>query len=255
MKLISWNIGGIKAKFNKGGLDKVFELDPDLLCLQEVKGNPKNLDGNIIHQTGYQSYFYPPSKSKYSRYGLSGVATYTKLTPISLKHGFGNKFDSEGRIQTIEFEHFNLYNVYFPTGDSSRKSIETQRKYEFYELFTKYVKESNKPQIICGDFNRGASKQDTYQYNSSTNGFRLEELEWFEDFLESGFIDTFRFFNKRVREYTWWHKDDKNREKNEGLRLDYFLVNEELKDNISNASILSEIYYEDHVPIELEMKF
>ena len=251
MRLISWNVGGFQAKYEKGGIGKVFDLNPDIFCLQEVRKNPKNLDSKMICQDDYYSYFYPPQKPELN--GFSGVATYTKYAPISLRHGFGNKFDIEGRIQTIEFEEFVLYNVYFPTGENSRKAKETNDKYEFYELFTEYVNESVKPQIICGDFNRGASKLDIYNYNSSTNGFRKEELEWFEELLESGFVDTFRYINKDSRRYTWWHKDDKNREKNEGMRLDYFIVNEELKDNITNATVLSDIYYGDHAPISLEL--
>lgn len=255
MKLISWNVGGIGTCYNKGYLDQLFNLEPDIFCIQEVKKNPKNLDDKIVHRRGYHNYFYPPSKEEYVKTGSSGVATFSKNAPISLKHGFGSKFDNEGRIQTIEFDEFNLYNVYFPTGGNSRKSDETQNKYEFYELFTKYVNESDKPQIICGDFNRGASKLDIYQHNSSKNGFRIEELKWFEEFLENGYVDSFRYINKDSRKYTWWHKDDKNREKNEGIRLDYFIVNEKLKDNIINASILHDIYDNDHVPISLELEF
>lgn len=249
MKLISWNVNSLRKRNETGRLNEIFDLNPDIFCVQEVKVNPKNLDPHIIHKKGYYSYFYPPSKPTLN--GFSGVATYTKYPPITLKHGFNNKFDVEGRIQTIEFEDFNLYNVYFPSAGDDK----FEEKCEFFELFTEYVNQSEKPQIICGDFNRGASEQDIYKYNPRTNGFKPEEIQWFQSFLESGFVDSFRLLNKYSDKYTWWHREDKNRDKNEGLRLDYFLVNETLKDNIVNASILSKIYDGDHVPITLELEF
>lgn len=249
MRLISWNVNSIRRRNETGRLDEIFDLKPDIFCVQEFKVNPKNLDSKIIHKKGYHSYFYPPSNPELN--GYSGVATYTKYPPITLKHGFNNKFDVEGRIQTIEFEEFNLYNVYFPSAGDDK----FEEKCEFFELFTEYVCESEKPQIICGDFNRGASEKDIYEYKPTTNGFKPEEIQWFKSFMESGFVDSFRLKNKDYDHYTWWHSGDKNREKNEGFRLDYFLVSEELKDNITDASILYDIYDGDHVPITLELEF
>ena len=251
MKLISWNVCGIKNRYNDGTLDKIFNLNPDIFCLQEVHQKPRNLDKNILYREGYNSFFYP--SVKYDR--SSGVATYTNSEPISLKNGFCNKFDDEGRIQRLEFENFNLYNVYFPTGDDKSNSEKNKDKIEFYELFTKYVMKSKKPQIICGDFNRISTINDTYHERYSRNGFKKEEKKWFEDFLDSGFIDSFRLFNEDGGNYTWWSNQKTLQEENKGFRFDYFLVNEELKDNITNATILCDINNKDHAPISLEMVF
>lgn len=250
MKLISWNVCGINSTYNKGGLNEVFKLNPDIFCLQEVKNNPQNLNKEIIHKNGYNNFFYPSSKLK----GQNGVATYTKYNPITLTHGFNNRFDNEGRIQKIEFEEFNLYNVYFPLG-GNKESLKD--KFEFYDLFTQYVQKSEKPQIICGDFNRIVAKIDGHDPESlrKTTGFLPEEEQWFKDFLNSGFIDSFRLFNTQPENYTWWTYSRNHRQLNKGYRLDYFLVNEKLKNNITNADILSNIMGSDHAPILLELEF
>lgn len=251
MKLISWNVNGIKSRVNDGKLDKIFELNPDIFCIQEVKNNPKELDAEILHKKDFNSFFY--HGIKYNGHG-SGVATYTKYDPISLKHGFCNKYDNEGRIQRLEFDEFNLYNVYFPSG---AKPERLDDKFEFYDLFTKYVKKSRKPQVICGDFNRMSTELDSYdpKRHAKASGFLPEEQEWFKEFLEDGFIDSFRLFNQEGGNYTWWSNRGNLREENKGIRFDYFLVNEKLKDYISNASILSNINNQDHAPILLELEF
>ena len=257
MKLISWNINGIIARTNDGRLDKIFEFNPDIFCIQEVKANPKNLDSDIIHKKGYYDYFYPPQNPELNSF--SGVAVYSRMAPISLNHGFNNKFDNEGRIQRLEFEEFNLYNVYFPAGTpygTLDKKMALEKKFEFYDLFTEYVMKSNKPQVICGDFNRIREEKDAIDPQSLRNksGFLPKEEQWFEEFIEMGFIDSFRLFNDECGNYTWW-ADTSSKEENNGLRFDYFLVNKELKDNIKNATILSDINDKDHAPITLELEF
>ncbi len=249
MKLISWNVCGIQSRYNDGTLDEIFDLNPDIFCLQEVHQKPRNLNQEILCKKDYNGFFYP--SCKYER--ACGVATYSKYDPISLKNGFNNhKFDVEGRIQRIEFEEFNLFNVYFPTGSGNEKFKD---KSEFYDLFTKYVNKSKKPQIICGDFNRISTINDTYHSKYNGPGFKKEEKEWFESFLNSGFVDTFRLFNKETDNYTWWSNRGTLREENKGFRFDYFLVNEQLKDNVVNASILHQIPTKDHAPISLELEF
>lgn len=251
MKLISWNVNGIMSRVNDGKLEEIFETEPDIFCIQEVKNKPKELSSDIIHRKGYNSFFY--HGIKYNGYG-SGVATYTKMEPISLKHGFCDKYDNEGRIQRLEFEKFNLFNVYFPSGAGKER---LEDKFEFYDLFTKYVKKSGKPQVICGDFNRMSTELDSYdpKRHARASGFLPEEQEWFKEFLESGFIDSFRLFNREGGNYTWWSNRGTLREENKGIRFDYFLVNEKLKDNIVSASILSDLNNNDHAPITLELKF
>lgn len=251
MKLISWNLNGIMSRVNDGTLDKLFGLDPDIFCIQEVKSKPKELDAEIVHKKGYNSFFY--HGIKYNGFG-SGVAVYTKEEPISLKHGFCNKFDDEGRIQRLEFDEFNLFNVYFPSGAGKER---LEDKFEFYDLFTEYIKKSRKPQVICGDFNRMSTELDSYdpKRHARASGFLPDEQAWFKNFLEDGFVDTFRLFNKEGNNYTWWSNRGTLREENKGIRFDYFLVNEKLKDNITGASILSDINNKDHAPISLELEF
>ncbi len=252
MKLISWNVGGIMSRVNDGTLNKIFDLNPDIFSIQEVHTNPSKLDDEVVHKINYDSFFY--HGIKYDGHG-SGVATYTKFKPITFKNGFDNrKFDDEGRIQRLEFDEFTLFNVYFPTGSGEEKF---EDKLEFYDLFTRYVKKSRKPQIICGDFNRIASFKDVYEPENHkyTIGCKKIELQWFQEFLDSGFIDSFRLFNKETGNYTWWPNQGKFREENKGFRFDYFLVNEELKDNVVNASILNHFVTYDHAPITLELEF
>lgn len=252
MKLISWNVNGIKSTYENGGLGEVFDLNPDILCLQEVKNKPKNLDMEIVYHKNYNGFFYP--SSKFNRY--SGVATYTKYEPISLKQGFDSvKFDCHGRIQRMEFDEFNLFNIYFPSGASDADALND--KYEFYDLFTKYVNKSKKPQVICGDFNRMSKEIDGSNPEKlcKKSGFLPEEQKWFSDFLESGFIDSFRLFNNDDGKYSWWANGYNCREKNIGMRLDYFLVSQDLKDNVVGADILSDITGSDHAPISLELEF
>ncbi|WP_288652902.1 endonuclease/exonuclease/phosphatase family protein [uncultured Methanosphaera sp.] len=145
----------MKSAYDKKELQKVFNENPDILPLQEVKSSLQNLDAQILYKKRYNNFFYPSSKQK----GQSGVAIYTKYNPTSLIHGFNSSFDNEGRIQKIEFDKFNLYNVYFPLG-ATKESLKS--KFEFYDLFMCYVNKSNKPQIICGDFNRIVSEIDGY---------------------------------------------------------------------------------------------
>ena len=251
MKLISWNVNGIKSRYDDGKLNDIFNLNPDIFCIQELKQKPNNLSNDILHHEGYNSYFYPTT----ANHDNWGTATYTKIEPITIKEGFerNNKFNREGRIQKIEFNQFELYNVYFPSGaNKERKDL----KYEFYDIFTRYVKKSKKPQVICGDFNRIASNIDDFnikkhKYNI---GSKKDEREWFNNFLKDGFIDTFRLFNKETGNYTYWHNKNQKKENN-GYRFDYFLVHEELKENVVDAGILSDFVTHDHAPITLELEF
>lgn len=251
MKLISWNVNGINKRYETGELDEIFKLDPDIFCIQELHQKPENINKNLISINGYKNYFYPAESSK----AIWGVATYTKYEPLSLKEGFGNnnKFDCEGRIQKFEFDEFELYNVYFPSG---AKDERLPLKYEFYDYFTEYVKKSRKPQVICGDFNRMSTELDGWNPKNQrkNSGFLPDEEKWFKEFLEEGFIDSFRLFNQEGENYTWWWNSDLKKE-NKGIRFDYFLVHEQLKDNVAGASILSHFGTRDHAPITLELEF
>lgn len=243
MKIISWNVNGIKSTHNKGNLEElVNEQNPDVLCIQEIKtAEVPNLDG-------YCLYSYPSSK----RSNLHGTAVYTKIKPLSVKKGIDDEeFDLEGRVIRLEFEKFNLYNVYVPSGAASKEKL--ARKYRFYDKFTKYFKNSEKPAIICGDFNRISQKIDAKRPELMKNksGFMPDEQKWFKEILTE-YIDAFRNFHDDGDNYSWW-ANKKLRVENKGLRLDYFLVSKELENILIDSYILKDQLGSDHVPIVLDI--
>lgn len=185
MKIISWNVNGIKSIIENGFLEEVMSQDPDILCLQEIKSD------EIPEIENYAAYSYPAS-DPVNQYG---TAVYTKMEPLSVRKGFGDKeFDSEGRVIRMEFENFYLYNVYAPSGASSQERLD--RKFRFYDEFTEYVYKSNKPSIVCGDFNRISQEIDAKnpQNIKGKSGFLPEEQEWFGEIL-TRYVDAFRKFN------------------------------------------------------------
>jgi len=253
-RLISWNVNGIRAIYKKGFLDWFKIVSPDILSLQETKAHPDQLVDELKNVDGYESHFSAAEKK-----GYSGVVTYTKIKPVSVKPGIGiQKFDSEGRFIITEFENFTLFNIYFPNGKASPERL--QYKMEFYETFLKHCKKllkQNKKIVVCGDVNTAHKEIDLARpkENSNTSGFLIEEREWIEKFLSAGFIDTFRMFNHEPENYTWWDMVTRARERNVGWRIDYFYASENLKNNIVSATIHSTVMGSDHCPIELELKF
>ncbi len=249
MKLISWNCNGINSVDSKGALKEVFDLNPDILCLQEVKTS-KNLEKYF--NKDYNCYFNPSTET-----ARSGVAIFSKQKAIKVKTGIDiEKFDREGRIQIAEFENFFLFNVYFP---SSARKERIPFKFEFFNSLTDYIQnnEFSKPIIICGDFNRIASEMDAKSSDSiGENGaFSPEEVEWFESFLDSGFIDSFRFKNPEKQLFSWWPFNGNGYSSDNGYRLDYFLVEDSLKGKILDADILTSQEGSDHAPVLLELDF
>lgn len=241
MKIISWNVNGIKKR--KESIDELIEQqNPDILCIQEVKTS------EIPEIENYTLYGYPSSKIS-NHYG---TAIYSKVEPISIKKGFGDKeFDDEGRVIRLEFENFYLFNVYVPSGAGKKEKLE--RKYRFYDGFTKYFKKSNKPQIICGDFNRIASEIDAKRPELMKNqsGFMPEEQEWFKEILTK-YVDAFREFHSEGDNYSWWSNKELKKE-NKGLRFDYFLVSNTFKKTLNDSYILSDLVDSDHAPIVLDL--
>lgn len=243
MKIISWNVNGIKSIIKKGFLDEIISKNPDILCLQEVKS------AEIPEIEGYYA-FNNPYNDKPNYYG---TAVYTKIKPISHRFGFGDReFDGEGRVIRLEFENFNLYNVYVPSGAKSNAHLE--RKYRFYDKFTEYFEKSNKPAVICGDFNRISKEIDAKIPENIKNqsGFMPEEQEWFENILTK-YIDAFRKFNENGDNFTWWPNRGDLREQNRGYRFDYFLVSNSFENRLANSYILHEQMGSDHAPIVLEL--
>ncbi|MDI9617769.1 exodeoxyribonuclease III [Methanothermobacter sp.] len=253
IKIISWNVNGLRAVYRKGFLDWFMEEKPDILCLQETKASPEQLPRRLRYVEGYRSFFTPAERK-----GYSGVAMYTRIPPKSLREGFGvERFDIEGRIQVADFDDFLLYNIYFPNGKMSDERL--KYKLEFYDAFLEDVnreRDAGRNTVICGDFNTAHREIDLARpkENSNVSGFLPVERAWIDKFIENGYVDTFRMFNKEPGQYTWWSYRTRARERNVGWRLDYFFVNEEFAKNVKRSWILSEVMGSDHCPIGLEIE-
>jgi exodeoxyribonuclease-3 len=254
MKLLSWNVNGIRAIYKKGFLDWFTKEDSDILCLQETKAKKEQLSDELLNVNGYTSYF-----SSAERKGYSGTATYTKLNPVKVSNGIGIKtFDSEGRFLITDFDEFILFNIYFPNGKAKAERL--QYKMDFYEAFLKHLKKllkQDKKIVICGDVNTAHKEIDLARpkANEKTSGFLPQEREWIDKLLEAGFIDTLRVYNQKPEQYTWWDMMTRARDRNVGWRIDYFFISDNLKDNLKNAFILPDVMGSDHCPVGIELKF
>ncbi|RKY95935.1 MAG: exodeoxyribonuclease III [Ignavibacteriae bacterium] len=254
MKLLSWNVNGIRAAYKKGILNWFSKEQPDILCIQETKAMKEQLPDDLINVNGYNSFF-----SSAERKGYSGTATYTKVNPVKVSNGIGIKeFDSEGRFLVTEFDEFVLFNIYFPNGKAKKERL--QYKMDFYEAFLKHLKKllkQDKRIVICGDVNTAHKEIDLARPkpNEKVSGFLPEEREWIDKLLEAGFIDTLRVFNQKPEQYTWWDMMTRARDRNVGWRIDYFFISDNLKDNLKNAFILPDVMGSDHCPVGIELKF
>jgi exodeoxyribonuclease III len=252
IRILSWNVNGIRAVHKKGFLDLFKKEKPDILCVQETKAQQEQLPDELINVEGYHSYF-----SSAVRKGYSGVAIYTKAEPVSIKKGFGiEKFDSEGRVLIADYPEFILFNIYYPNGKARQERL--QYKMEFYDAFLKYVdklKKKGKNIIICGDVNTAHKEIDIARpkENEKVSGFLPEEREWIDKFLSHGYLDTFRMFNQDPDNYTWWDQLTRARDRNVGWRIDYFYISENLKKKIKNAFIMPDVMGSDHCPIGIEI--
>lgn len=249
MKLISWNVNGIRACVQKGFMDSFNELDADIFCIQESKLSEGQL---VLDMPGYHQYWNYAQKK-----GYSGTAVFTKKEPLNVSYGLRiEEHDNEGRVITLEYDTFYLVTVYTPNSQSELKRLEYRMKWE--DDFKAYLKrlEENKPVIVCGDLN--VAHQEIDLKNPKTNrmnaGFTDEERQKMTELLDSGFIDTFRYFYPdRTDIYSWWSYRFSARQKNAGWRIDYFLVSESLKDKLTGADIHTEILGSDHCPVELDI--
>lgn len=254
MKLISWNVNGIRACIKKGFLDFFNKIDADIFCLQETKIHDNDVPDNIKSigaLNGYRSYFYGAEKK-----GYSGVAVFTKIKPVSVIKGV-NFIDHEGRVMILEFNKFFLLNIYVP--NSKRELERLPERLDFNNHFIEYCEKLRKikPIIFCGDLNVAHKEIDLANPKTNTRnaGFTIEERDAFTHQLNHGYIDTFRYFNKEPNNYTWWSYMARAREKNIGWRIDYFITSNELKNNLKSAKIHPEIFGSDHCPIELNLEF
>ena len=250
MKLISWNVNGIRACVQKGFLDFFKEADADIFCIQESKMQEGQLD---LELEGYYQYWNYAEKK-----GYSGTAIFTKQEPISVQYGIGiEEHDHEGRVITLEFEDFYIVTVYTPNSQDELKRLDYRMQWE--TDFLAYLKklEEKKGVIFCGDLNVAHKEIDLKnpKTNRKNAGFTDEERAKFDDVLAAGFIDTFRYFYPDVEGiYSWWSYRFSARAKNAGWRIDYFCVSECLKDRLVDAKILTGVMGSDHCPVELDLK-
>lgn len=253
MYIVSWNVNGIRAAINKGFLEWVAKEEPDILCLQETKAHPSQLDENLLEDLGYKSYWNSAEKK-----GYSGVVTFTKKDPKSVKYGLGiEEFDNEGRVLILEYDEFTLFNIYFPNGQMSDERL--KYKLDFYDASLEYfdrLKNEGKNIIICGDYNTAHREIDikNAKSNEKYSGFLPIEREWIDKFLSHGYIDTYRELHPEEVKYSWWSYRFNARAKNVGWRIDYFFVSEDLFPRVCDADILNDVYGSDHCPVVLSLK-
>ncbi len=249
MKLISWNVNGLRACAGKGFGESFKALDADVVCLQETKMQAGQLD---LEFDGYESYWNYADKK-----GYSGTAIYTRVKPLSVSNDIGiDEHDHEGRVITMEFDDFYLVCVYVPNSQDELKRLTYRMKWE--DDFRSYVSglAEKKGVVICGDLNVAHNDIDIKNPSSNRHnaGFTDEERGKFNALLDAGFVDSWRMLNPDTVKYSWWSYRFKARERNAGWRIDYFIVSESMKDRISGAEIHNEIFGSDHCPVELDLK-
>lgn len=253
-KIFSYNINGLRAAVTKGFDRWLAASGCDIICLQEIKATPDQLDMSYFEKEGYMHYWYPAEKK-----GYSGTALFTKIKPDLVKYGFGiREFDSEGRTIRSDFGDITHITAYFPSGTTG--DIRQAFKMDFLRSFTAYINELKKERpnlIISGDMNI-AHKDIDINYPSkhqNSSGFLPEEREWVDQFLSSGFVDSFRVFNNQPQQYSWWTYRAQARAKNLGWRIDYHFVSNELSGRLRSASILQDVIHSDHCPVVVEIEF
>lgn len=252
LRLLSWNVNGLRSVAKKGFFEFIEEYSPDILCIQETKAREEDIPKELKEISDYYSYFSSPERK-----GYSGVGVYTKENPISVNTNLGiSKFDSEGRVLILEYSNFILFNVYFPNGKMSSERL--KYKMDFYKMFLDHVKNllnQDKRLVICGDVNTAHKEIDIARpkENEKISGFLPEERAWMDIFIKTGFIDTFRLFNKNPANYSWWDYKSKARERNVGWRIDYFFISNSLTGILKSAFILNDVFGSDHCPVGIEL--
>ena len=249
MKIISWNVNGIRACLNKGFSEFFKEINADIFCIQETKCQPEQIE---LKFEGYISYWNSAEKK-----GYSGTAIFTKKQPINVTYGIGiEEHDKEGRIITLEFDDFYLVTNYTPNAKRELERLDYRMVWE--DEIRKYLLELNtkKPVIMCGDLNVAHEEIDLKnpKTNKGNAGFTNEERGKMTELLNSGFIDSYRYLYPEKTEYSWWSYMGRAREKNVGWRIDYFIVSNDFKEKIKNATIYTEILGSDHCPVGLEIE-
>lgn len=249
MRIVSWNVAGYRSVVNKDFESSIKSLDPDVICLQEVKC----LESEIPYiPDGYEMYLNPAEKK-----GYSGTLVFSRIKPLNVEYGIGEDIsDSEGRIITLEYDSFFLVNAYVPNSKKELERLDYRISWE--DTFRDYLKtlEETKPVILCGDLNVAHTEMDikNAKSNQRSAGFTIEERNKFTELLDSGFIDTFRYFHPEEVKYSWWSYLFHAREKNAGWRLDYFVVSTSLIENVIDSYIYNDIFGSDHCPVGIDLK-
>jgi exodeoxyribonuclease-3 len=252
VKIITYNVNGIRSAINKGLPDWIKATDADIICFQEVKANFEDVDCSVFRDLGYKVYWHAATKK-----GYSGVATFSRIEPVSWCSGCGiEKYDNEGRILRLDFETFSVINVYMPSGSSGehRQNFKFQWLDDFY-IFIHEVKLKVNNLVVCGDYNICHRPIDIHNPKSNTrsSGFLPKEREWMEKFFNSGFHDAFRQFNQEPHNYTWWSYRAGARKKNLGWRIDYHAITDQLLKRMKRSVILKEAMHSDHCPVLVEI--
>ena len=252
MRLVSWNVNGIRAVAKKGFINWLNTAKPDILGLQEIKANEDQLSKELLAPKGYNTYFNPAKRK-----GYSGTALYTKFQPKEVLNGFGiEEFDQEGRIQAADYGDFIFFNIYFPNG--KRNSERLEYKLNFYDAalayFEKLIKKGRKL-IITGDYNTAHTEIDLARpkENETISGFLPVERKWLDQLTHHGYIDCFREFTPEPNNYTWWSMRSGARARNVGWRIDYFFCSKNARPLIKNCYHLTDVMGSDHCPIVLEL--
>jgi exodeoxyribonuclease-3 len=252
-KLLCWNVNGIRAVRKAGFLEWLYQESPDILCLQETRATPDQLDEELRDPRGYQALWNYPQRK-----GYGGVACLVKEAPLSARMTMNaDAFDDESRVIVLQYPEFTLFNVYFPNGKKDEARL--RYKLEFYDRFLDFIERlrgRGDRLIICGDFNTAHTEIDLARprENSKVSGFLPEERAWIDRLVASGYVDTFRHFNKEPGNYTWWDMKSRARERNVGWRIDYFFVSESLLPSLSSAFIMPEVMGSDHCPVGITLR-
>jgi len=252
MKIVSYNVNGIRAALKKGFLEWLVATDPDVICLQEIKAQEEQLDLGVFESAGYPYNYWFSAQKK----GYSGVAILSKIKPKNIVYGTGiESMDFEGRNIRADFSDISVMSMYLPSGTNIQR---LEHKFEYMDLLQNYVDELKKELpnlVICGDYNICHEAIDIHDpvRNKNVSGFLPEERAWMTNFLKSGFVDAFRVLNNAPHQYSWWSYRANARANNKGWRLDYTLVSTPLKENIKRAVILTEAVHSDHCPVLLEL--
>jgi exodeoxyribonuclease III len=253
LKLLCWNVNGIRAVNARGNLEPVYKESPDILCFQETKVHLDQLDAALKEPKGYLTYWNYPERK-----GYGGVATFTREKPLSVRNDFpAGKLDLEGRVVITEYPSFTLMNIYFPNG--KKDAVRLKYKMDFYDAFLVFADslvKAGKKLIVCGDVNTAHTEIDIARpkENSKVSGFLPSERAWLDKLISHGYVDTFRYFHKEPEQYTWWDIKTAARARNVGWRIDYFFVSENLLPSLVKAFILPEIMGSDHCPVGIILR-